>query len=725
MEIAFDPQFIADLNALEAKEAQRVTKTVTKYLGASDIPGLNLEKLKGSAGRQRLHTIRASQELRVLLAREGPIWVFLRAGHHDAIYDLAARSTFAVPRYGKPRLITLRSADPKARPVTPSASALAPSPERSIVAHWTDKELGEAGFDAEAVGRLRRATEDTLDTVWPDIDNATLDRVLECWEQSPDGWRQQRLLADEEADHKRFRDAIVQRGVLAGLSALLDADEFERLLSAPIEEWMIFLHPDQRALVDRRFAGPARVRGAAGTGKTVVALHRAAVLAKRCVEAGGGERGTPPVLFTTYIKSLPPVFENLYARLPNAVEKGVEFINIDKLARRICADEGVPARVDPPAAGAAFKDACDAVITEGSPLDQAGVTRHYLRHEVDWVLKGRGVDSEEAYLALERTGRRRPFTAAMREQTWRLRQEWDRLLAAAELEDFGDVVRRARDLARRRPEPTYECAVIDESQDLTLVGLQLVRALVNGASGEDRPDGLFLAGDGAQKIYPGGYTLAQAGLDVRGNSKVLRLNYRNTQRILDAAMACAGAEQVDDAGEVYARGDAAPETRRPGAVPMLVRAGDRSAQAKWAAERIRRIQQEEAGEVGLGDIGVFAPGTAVLDGVIGCLKEQGIRCQRLASFDGSPTEKVRVGTFHRAKGLEFKVVFLVDLSAFPRKWGAGGEEEVNEQQALEISQLFVAMTRARDQLFLLCNERPSDAVARALGHLEDHTPAAP
>ena len=170
MEITFDPQFLPLVNALEANDAQRVWRAVERYQQEPDTPGLNLEQLKGAAGRRRLCTIRASQELRVLFARAGPTLVFLRAGHHDAIYRLADRVAFAAPLHGKPGLIAVRrdALDLDGSPVTPTSvrSSYAPTTERSILAHWTDSELAEAGFDADAIGRLRRATEETLLEVW-------------------------------------------------------------------------------------------------------------------------------------------------------------------------------------------------------------------------------------------------------------------------------------------------------------------------------------------------------------------------------------------------------------------------------------------------------------------------------------------------------------------------------------------------------------------------------
>ncbi len=184
----------------------------------------------------------------MLLAREGPTSVLLRAGHHDAIYDMADRVAFAAPLAGRPGLIPLR---PNALDLDGSVLAAVAAPaapttegEPSILEYWSDRELADAGFDDDAVRRLRRATQDTLLEVWPELvdDEALFDKIWACSEQSP-AWFNRRLIDDDEREQRRFRDAIVGRGALAGLSSLLGPDELERLLSAPIEEWMIFLHP--------------------------------------------------------------------------------------------------------------------------------------------------------------------------------------------------------------------------------------------------------------------------------------------------------------------------------------------------------------------------------------------------------------------------------------------------------------------------------------------------
>ena len=719
MELSFDSKFHSVLGKLQPQEQAQVNAAIVRYQKSPEHSSLNLEQLSGRAGQKRLWTIRASQELRVLLARQGPTTVFLQPGHHDRIYQLAQQRAFVVPLDGHPGLMRVSSAtefEEEAPSGVQTAATQAPAHDgRSILEHWSTQELRQVGFGADEIAKLRRATLETLLDEWPEVvDDEKWDLVFQCVETTPDAMRQNQLLANEEAENARFRAAIVERGALGGLSALLTPAEFERLMAAPIEEWMIYLHPAQRALVDRRFSGPARVRGPAGTGKTVVALHRAAVLARRY---GDEAAQRPPVLFTTFINSLPPVLESLYARLPNRVAGGVEFINVDRLAHRLCRETGQPPRLDPNATKKAFNQAFNTVVRRGTPLH--GQTRDYLRDEITGVLKARSVASLEEYLGMERTGRRSRFTAPMREQAWALHEECDRLLAEAGLEDFPDVLRRAGDVARQR-EPLYRAAVIDEAQDLSLVALQLIDAVVSDSRGTRGPDSLFLAGDGAQKIYPGGFTLAQAGLDVRGNSTVLRVNYRNTQEIIAAAMACTGSEPVDDLGDTFRRGDAEAETRREGVKPRLACAGDYDAQIGYVATQVKWLCSAAALEPG--DIGVFAADNDLVNRAIAGLGREGVQAESLAKFTGRANKLLKVGTFHRAKGLEFKVVFLLDISAgaFPaphKRWQT--EAEYEERRALEMSQLFVAMTRARDGLFILCNDEPGDVLYEALDYFDE------
>lgn len=505
----------------------------------------------------------------------------------------------------------------------------------------------------------------------------------------------------------------------------IEPEFLAEVIGRPIEDWMIFLHPDQRSAATRRYQGPARARGPAGTGKTVVGLHRAAHLAARN-RAIAGERSAqldadpepvPPVLFTTYINSLPPVFEELYQRIPGTTAGEVEFINVDKLARRICEEAGDKPHVNINKVTKAYNEAFGQIVVPGTPLE-GRFTSQYLRDEITKIIKGRGVESLDDYLRITRTGRRTQMGRLQRTQVWELMECWDSEMARHGTIDFCDVILRALEHARRRRSPTYSAVIVDEAQDLTLAGLQLLRALLNAPDHDvDQPDGLLILGDGAQRIYPGGYTLRQAGVEVRGRTTVLTENYRNTGEIIEAAIAVAGGHRVEDLGEEFYRADEAVTTIRQGPRPLLIEVDGLDAQIDEIARRIDDLVGTGEG-FGTGDMAVLAHTNTMVNRISARLATRGLGIQALAGYDGRSTDQVKVGTFHRGKGLEFKVVFLPGLGRFPPATKGLTEGEAEESRALAISQLFVAMTRARDLLVVLHGHDLAGEVEAACNHFE-------
>lgn len=691
------------VEALTADERGRVSSAVIKLLSDPDHPSLNLHPVKARKSKG-LHSIRASQELRVLLHKEGNTFLLLEAGHHDDVYARAERI----------RLIDNPSTGFFGLVETPAVGVTAVPEERPPLAddtprpldHWTDADLTDVGFDEPTIALLRECrSEDDLCS----LPSAAFELVLEIIDKTPELWRNPPM--DEEAEAEaRLRANLAKYGVLSGFTRLLEPDEAEKVLSAPIEDWMVFLHPDQRTVVTRRFDGPARVRGSAGTGKTVVGLHRAAELARRY--SGEGK-----VLFTTFVSSLPPVFEHLYDRIPGTHPGEVEFVNVDKLANSVLLEAGIHLSVNTKSSDAAFASAWNK-SPAAAALTKAKVTRTYAEEEISAVIKGRGLREIGEYLAVERTGRRMPFSQALRTSMWELYERYQAELEVRKVVDFSDRLLKAAEVAALQP-PRYRAVIVDEAQDISLIGLQFVRALVNGNTGADRPDGLLVVGDGAQKIYPGGFNLLQAGLDVRGRTTVLKVNYRNTAEVIEAAMAVAGRYEVDDLGDGFRRGDADAKARRSGAKPMLIHADSEAAEIAQIAAYIHDTVDDIA--VGYGDIAVAVPTNQLADTVVEALRAAGVPVQTLQNYSGQTSATVKVGTHHRIKGLEFKQVFLPFLSGnrFPVvPAGVKDDDERREHLERSLSQLFVAMTRARDRLFVTHTGDPADALIGAIHRFE-------
>lgn len=469
---------------------------------------------------------------------------------------------------------------------------------------------------------------------------------------------------------------------------LIEGALLEGMRRAPIEEWMAFLDPGQARLVRRSFSGPSRIRGAAGTGKTVIALHRAAHLAR----VTGG-----PVLLTTFVRTLPRVLQSLAYRLAPDVADRIDFRSVHGFAAELLADRGMYLDVDAEAASRIFDDVWRRHGQSG-PLGAIDGTATYWYQEICAVLKGRGLTRFEQYAALPRHGRRRPMSVEQRAALWELYVAYEAALRARGIADWQDLILEAEASLQEEPLDRYRAVIVDEAQDLSTVMIRMLHSLVG-----DAPDGLSLIGDGQQTIYPGGSTLAEAGVSIAGRSVVLTTNYRTTAEIADfAARVVSGDRHVDLEGATT--GADAAVTPRRGPRPVYTVFPSRAVHDRSLVERVRRIvaDAEESGRgVRLGDIGVLALYAWHAKEAAEALEDAGIPTIDLSDYDGTPVDAVKVGTIKRAKGLEFAEVLVVRtppylLQAAP----ATLDEAVEERTILQRRELYVGMTRARDGLWI-------------------------
>ncbi|MDT0266938.1 UvrD-helicase domain-containing protein [Streptomyces sp. DSM 44915] len=464
-------------------------------------------------------------------------------------------------------------------------------------------------------------------------------------------------------------------------AALADA------LAAPIERWMTFLHPDQAALVRRDWSGPARISGAAGTGKTVVALHRAARLARHT---------SGRLLYVTFAKNLPRVQRAFLRAMAPEVADRVEFSSLHAWAIEYLQRAGVPVQLRGEQADTAFARAWMEVGRD-SRLAEIAPGHQYWRDEIQYVIKGRGITTFEEYATVRRRRRRTALRGQDRAAVWALYEAYERRRIERGVHDFDDVLslawERVRAAGARDPsDRPYRAVIVDEVQDLTLVGVRLLHALAGEA-----PNGLLLVGDGQQAVYPGGFRLAEAGVDIRGDrAQVLRRNYRNSQEILRTAMAVVADDTFEDID-----GERTPGRRE---VDVAYRAGEVvRVVAPSAAEHdeellaaLRALAPEA-----LADAALLCPSMRAIGHYQRLLTRAGVPVCPLENYAGSAVPGVKLGSYRRAKGLEFKRVYLPRHDEGLAPGGDGEPSDADLEQAeLARGQLFVAMTRARDTLWL-------------------------
>jgi superfamily I DNA/RNA helicase len=655
-------------------------------------PQLETHRVRGAqAGIMTSYV--GNQQHRVIWFKANQTAFLLLFDRHDEAYRRAVGRRVGLDGEDGVRVVELQAADPRESTADARATHATPGPFDP----WDDLLLAVAGFAPHEINLLREARDDDgVLALQRYLAPASFELALQvALAASEDEVRvlAAPVAAPEELapDETLFAEQVEER-VLAGAGgsvALLDASDIESVLTRPIEDWMVFLHPDQRRLVDRRFNGPARITGGAGTGKTVVGVHRAARL------AADGRK----VLFTTYIRTLPKVFETLYRRLAPDTADRVTFSGIHSHALSIARTTGIRLQADQ--IDAAFEDAWKVTAVPGNRLRQMGLGPQYVRNEIAWIIKGRGltVADRASYLAAPRTGRGTPFSQDVREQIWEMFVLYERRLRAHNTVDFDDVIRIARDRVRAHGDlGAYDAVIVDEAQDLTRVGLEFVAAIVG-----DREDGLLLLGDGQQSLYPGGHSLRSVGIDVRGRAAVLRLNYRNTREILLAADRIVAGRPFDDGDDELQQAGPSPriDVARRGPEPLVRSFATEDDHDEALTLAISDLSSRS--DTDLGDIAVLVPNNRLVRDYAASIAGLGLACRTLDKYDGTPSSEVKVGTFKRAKGLEFKHVLLP--RAEPGKLYDApfrGEDGPTHQERLDRTrrELFVAMTRARDTVWV-------------------------
>ncbi|WP_029929687.1 UvrD-helicase domain-containing protein [Nocardia otitidiscaviarum] len=458
----------------------------------------------------------------------------------------------------------------------------------------------------------------------------------------------------------------------------LREDERAKVLARPFTEWMTFLDPNQLELVHRNFNGPARFSGPAGTGKTVVALHRMARLVKH-------QPGR--VLFTSFVKTLPAYHRSGFLRLaPNAQERA-EFIGLHAWMMRFLDERRITLTLNDAAVKNAFARAWQDAREVLSPIEPSPT---YWEDEIHRVIKGRGITSLDEYLAIDRTGRNRIIlNDSRREAVWDgLYEPYRKNLSARGVADFNDAIDAAITELRAAPlDDPYALVVVDEVQDFTLMELKLVHHIAGGTPASP----LLLVGDGQQQVYPGGWRLSDAGIPIVGRGAVLRTNYRNRQAVHEYAKHIDATNSVDDL-------DGAPGFVLRDTEVVLPGGKTRSEtfSRKDAGSRLVRAITESS--LPLSGCAVITATNKAAEDYRNALRRAGIPTLSLEHYDGTQQDVVKVGTVHRAKGMDFAAVFHITEAPSKSLDGLSGGER--DRAELAARQTMVALTRARDYIWI-------------------------
>ncbi|MDZ5447077.1 3'-5' exonuclease [Micromonospora sp. 4G57] len=710
--VLFADTFDKAYQSLDATIQRRVVDFMLKLRKDPDASGLNLKQPHG-AHDKRVWTARVNDNFRAVLWRPDHTTFYLASiKPHDDAYTYAAQTVWNVNKvtggvefydHGAIKEILLRTGD-----VLPAAHN-----KPGFFEKTSDADFARLGIAPTLVPTLREIrTEDALLGIAEQIPALASQVILALADGKTTDQVWAEIVTQSEADSDVDPDdvaAAVERPATRETFAVVtdDSEELERMLLKPMSEWRIFLHPQQRRLAYRKkpYNGPARVSGGPGTGKTVVALHRVKALA-----AAFPPSTDRKILLTTYTNALSDLLHRLLDDLggPDLTSK-VDVLNIDKVVRDILRNDTDAQWTNVDVLGdAAIAARWNDVITELARDDS--FDRPFLISEWEQVVLAQNIRTREQYFSASRAGRGRRITRADRAAIWTLIQEFERRLDRDKALGFKQAAVRAGDITANwtdadRP---YQHVVVDEAQDLHAAHWTLLRALAPSG-----PDDMFIVGDTFQRIYDNRVTLGSLGIDIRGRSSRLTLNYRTTRQILNAAITVIDPDSPNGYDDLDGGSDTLRGYRSVlrGAKPDV--AGYSSPVAEMNA-LVDRVRTWSTAGIPLDEIAVIARTNAVANAAVTALKAAGVEAALIKSGQtAKPEAGVQAMTMHRAKGLEFRAVAIVGAGSrslpLPAAVTAREADHLDHQRDIqrERSLLFVSATRAREALSITWSGQPS------------------
>ena len=677
--------FVEAAEGLNNSESGQVFRFLSKFHQNPSHPSLSLERLTNSKS-PNIWSARVSSDYRAILCQQGANqqgsnqpgsnWIAVYVDHHDEAYRWAETHQVGQhPVTGQWQIVEMpvvREGEKK------SARLRAAKP---IFEKHSDQYLLSLGLPEEwllVVRQVRTEAElnDLVNRMPEDVGLRLLDLAEGKPVLPPAPLQPNAPLAEIEATTSQL--VIVQ-----------SERQLQSILREPLAKWMAFLHPSQKKLVNFESKGATKVTGSAGTGKTVVAMHRARHFASQ------GRR----VLVTSFTQTICKNIERNLRLLCTKEEMfNIAVINVHKLAQAVLRE--TKDRWNPVTDDQVAEMIAAIHPGEACPLDAAQLLVEFLT-----IIDPQAITSWDEYRGASRAGRGRALSVRERKEVWAVIEQLRQRLERKRQTTWQGICREAAahlpPLTAKRAPWRYDAVIVDEVQDLKPQELHFLARLAPVKN-------LFLAGDAGQQIYPGRVSLNSIGIDVRGRSSILRINYRTTEQIRKFADKLLAEEFDDLDGGVESRGRTRSVLR--GLDPILTGFQTRAEQFKFVLAEIRRLI-DNAG-YSLEDIAVFARQSNNLDGLETRLRQAKFPYFEINKEDVPPQPSINIGTMHRAKGLEFKVVFVIDLHdgnvPHLKTVEAGADEVVRAARlAGERQLLYVSVTRARDLAYLVWAGEPS------------------
>lgn len=685
------------------RDEQKAVKTTAFDLQLNPAhPSMSLHKIEQSKDKN-FWSVRVSSDIRLIVHKTATSFLLCYVDHHDKAYKWAERRKLEVhPTTGAAQWVEIRErvediavradagtqshSDIKAKP--PALIGKSKLNEKPLLfVGRSDDELLSYGVPSEWLADVRKADEDSLLILADHLPAEAVEALLEL---ATGGSPKPAAAPAPGTDPFNHPDAQRRFRVMK------DVDELERALDFPWEKWTVFLHPAQRQWVERDYTGPARVSGSAGTGKTIVALHRAVHLARRYQDSR--------VLLATFSETLASALgtklQNLISNQPRLAER-LEIHSMVAIGKRLYAAYWGRPKL------ATQKDVAELLIEAAKEDSTLKFSPRFMHGEWNDVVDAWQLKSWEAYKDVKRLGRKTRLSEAQRTALWAVFEKVQARLLKAGRITHAEMFTKLAEKVGALQHPPFEHVVVDEAQDVSIAQLKFLAA-IGSSQGVVRPNSLFFAGDLGQRIFQQPFSWKSLGVDVRGRSRTLHINYRTSHQIraqadklLGPVISDVDGNQEDRLGTVSVFNGPAPEVRS-----FKSEEAEGKAVTAWLLERAKDGLAPH-------ELGVFVRSEAQVARAVAAVSGAGVPYSVLDEHVETSNGLASVCTMHLAKGLEFRavVVMACDDEVIPlqeRVEAVTDDADLEEVYNTERNLLYVACTRARDRLLVTGVEPSSE-----------------
>ena len=690
--VAISSDFLTAFAKLPRGIQGKTTEFVNKFRNDPNAPGINYEKLKNGIDK-KIYSVRIDDTYRGIVARqpESGVYLLLWVDHHDEAYDWASRKRVDVnPSTGSVQVYDVQA----------TSEIGAGRQAEGCFTKYSDSDLKKIGVPEDLMPFIKSIPDqaafyNAAENIPKDayeylswlVEGVPINEVID-------------LAASDQAEADAKQD--LQQALNSPLSqksfvVIEGEDELRRIMAEPLEKWRVFLHPTQRQIVQKDYSGAARVLGGAGTGKTVVAMHRAKYLASKL---DSDQR----ILFTTFTANLAAdIKENLRKICTTEELRKIEVINLDAWVNQYLRDSGFSAHISYDE----IDDLWDKAVMSAD--DDLTFDTAFYKEEWDRVVVAQEALSLDRYIKAKRNGRGTRLDRRKRMQIWKIFDSYLTLMKENQIRDINTAMYECSKLIQTAGErPKYRHIIVDEGQDFSDNAYRLIRSI----AGEEHSNDIFIVGDSHQRIYKNKPILSRCGIQVRGRSSILKINYRTTEEIRKYAFALLNGISFDDLDEDLDLGDRC-QSLTHGNIPTIENFRDAGSELDYIVDEIKKLVDNG---VSMADICVVARTKKLVDDYIAQFTKRGIRSYAIKrnKMDDRSLNGVRVATMHRVKGLEFQYIFVAAVNSrmVPLSSAINRTDAISEAESLtsEKCLLYVSLTRAQKGAYITSYGRPSEFI---------------